>query len=96
MSVGRLADQYYELKINLNVGRKPSAFAAFDNGYYCTFGGHGPMFEHYVETGQLGNYCGENIIPKFPGTPNYRKSLLRFAAFDQCFNFLNSDVDDRE
>ena len=96
ISAGRLANKYFELKEDSARGRKPSVFCAIDNGYYCVFAGNGPMLDSFIKSGELQNYSGFNVKPKFPGDPNYRKSLLRYTSFDQCFNFLNTDVDDRE
>ena len=88
---------YYKLKrLQKGNGRKPSFFCTLDNGFYSTFAGTGKMLDDFIETGQLINYTGHNIVPKFPGDPNYRKSLLQCATFDQSFNFVNTDVDKRE
>ena len=96
VSVGRLMKKYYDVTKPDTNGRDPSAFCAIDNGFYCVFGGSGMMLKNFIETGNLGKYSGSNVVPKFPGDANYRKSLLRFAPFDQCFNFVNTDVDTRK
>ena len=97
VSVGRLADMYYDLKQGSdNQGSRPSVFLGIDNGYYTIFTGTGPMLDDFIQNGKLCRYTGHNVQPKFPGDPNYRKSKLRFAPFDKCFNFVNSDVDERK
>ena len=94
--MARLMKKYFDIQKEDTNGREPSAFCAIDNGFYCVFGGSGNMLENFIKTGNLGSFSGNDVIPKFPGDANYRKSLLRFAPFDQCFNFVNTDVDTRE
>ena len=77
-------------------GNEPSIFFAVNNGYYTVFSGIGAMLENFVSNGTLGDFTGSNVIPKFPGDANYRKGKLRFAPFDQSFNFVGTDVDDRK
>ena len=94
---GHIAYKYYNLKSNDEPKmKKPSVFVGIDNGYYCTVSGFGPMVDSFIKTGQLADYNGENVFLKFPGDDHYRKALLRYTPFDQCFNFVNTDVDQSE
>ena len=82
VSVGRLCDMYFNFEANRpDRGHRPSVFCAIDNGYYSVFAGNGPMLDSFIECGQLKNFSGYNVIPKFPGQANYPQIITAICIF---------------